>query len=101
MLGLRETATGVADEAMVDGPAPLTFAIREGWKAVTLDVGGALPEVLRLRKKTGGFFDSQFVHYVRSLATGDFGVSTEHSLPRRLRAAAKATRRMRRISLSL
>ena len=81
VLGLRETATGVTDEAMVDGPAPLTFAIREGWKAVTLDVGGALPEVLRLRKKSGGFFDSQFVHYVRSLATGDFGISTEHSLP--------------------
>jgi len=81
VLGLRETATGVTDEAMVDGPAPLTFAVREGWKAVTLDVGGSLPEVLRLRKKAGGFFDSQFVHYVRSLATGDFGVSTEHSLP--------------------
>ena len=81
VLGLRETATGVTDEAMVDGPAPLTFAVREGWKAVTLDVGGSLPEFLRLRKKAGGFFDSQFVHYVRSLATGDFGVSTEHSLP--------------------
>jgi peptide/nickel transport system permease protein len=81
LLGLRERATGAEDEALVDGPAPLTFAVREGWAAVSVDVGGALPETLRLEKKNAGFFDSQFVHYLSSLARGDLGVSTEHSLP--------------------
>ncbi|MEI7902192.1 MAG: ABC transporter permease [bacterium] len=81
LLGLRETATGLTDEALLDGPAPLTFAVREGWKAVTVDVGGALPPALRLEKKTEGFFDSQFIHYSMALLTGDFGVSTEYNLP--------------------
>lgn len=81
LVGLRESATGETDEALIDGPAPLTFSIREGWKAVTLDVAGALPEALRLEKKSGGFFDSQFVHYMRALFRGDFGLSTEHNLP--------------------
>ena len=81
LLGLRESASGAEDEALVDGPAPLTFAVREGWAAVSLDVGGALPASLRLEKRNGGFFDSQFVLYVVSLLKGDLGVSTEHSLP--------------------
>lgn len=81
LLGLRERATGAEDEALVDGPAPLTFVIREGWKAVSLDAGGALPEVLRLEKGNGGFLDSQFAHYLSALARGDMGVSTEHNLP--------------------
>lgn len=81
LLGLKETATGLSDEAMLDGPAPLTFAVREGWKAVTLEVGGALPPALHLRKKTAGYFDSQFIHYGKALLTGDFGVSTEYNLP--------------------
>jgi len=81
LLGLRETATGEADEALVDGPAPLTFAIREGWKASSLDVGGALPQTIVLEKKGSGFFDSQFVRYVTSLLKGDLGVSSEHGLP--------------------
>jgi peptide/nickel transport system permease protein len=80
-LGLREGATGAEDEALVDGPPPLTFAVREGWKAVSVAVGGQLPETVRLEKKNGGFFDSQFAHYLVSLAKGDFGVSTEHNLP--------------------
>jgi peptide/nickel transport system permease protein len=29
----------------------------------------------------GGFFDSQFVHYLSALARGDLGVSTEHQRP--------------------
>ena len=28
LIGLRESATGTTDEALVDGPAPLTFAVR-------------------------------------------------------------------------
>lgn len=81
LLGLRESATGVEDQALIDGPPPLTFAVREGWKAVSLDVGGALPENLVLEKGNRGRFDSQFVHYCLSLAKGDFGVSTEYGLP--------------------
>jgi len=81
LLGLRESATGAADEALVDGPAPLTFAVREGWTAVSLDVGNSLPATLRLEKKSGGLCDSQFVHYVASLLRGDLGLSTEHNLP--------------------
>ena len=81
LIGLRESATGAEDEALVDGPAPVTFAIREGWKAVSLDVGGALPGTFVLEKGNGGRFDSQFVHYCLSLAKGDFGVSTEYGLP--------------------
>ncbi len=81
LLGLSENATGLTDEAMLDGPAPLTFSVREGWKAVTLEVGGALPPEIRLEKRTGGYFDSQFVHYSRALLTGDFGISTEYNLP--------------------
>jgi peptide/nickel transport system permease protein len=80
-LGLRERATGAEDEALVDGPPPLTFAVREGWTAVSVAIGGQLPDTLRLEKKNGGFFDSQFVHYLAALARGDFGVSTEHNLP--------------------
>ena len=80
-LGLREPATGKTDEAILDGPAPLTFSVRQGWKAATLDVGGTLPKTLRLEKKNSGFFDSQFFNYCRALATGDFGVSTEYGIP--------------------
>ena len=81
LLGLREIATGSTDEAMLDGPAPLTFGVREGWTAVTLEVGGVLPAVVRLEKKTCGYFDSQFIHYGKALLTGDFGTSTEYNLP--------------------
>ncbi len=81
VLGLRESATGAEDEALVDGPAPLTFSVRDGWKAFALDVGGALPDVLRLEKSNKGRFDSQFVHYCVALAKGDFGVSTEYGQP--------------------
>jgi peptide/nickel transport system permease protein len=81
LLGLRERATGAEEEARVDGAAPLTFAVREGWTAASVGIGGTLPETVRLEKKNGGFFDSQFTHYLTALAKGDFGVSTEHSLP--------------------
>ena len=81
VLGLRESASGKTDEALLDGPAPLTFSVREGWKAMTLDVGGPLPSALRLEKKNAGFFDSQFFNYCRALASGNFGVSTEYGIP--------------------
>lgn len=80
-LGLRESATGAEDEALVDGPPPLTFAVRDGWKAVRLEVGGTMPDVLSLEKGTAGFWDSQFVHYLTALLKGDLGVSTEYNLP--------------------
>ena len=81
LVGLQEVATGVSDEALIDGPAPLTFAVRDGWKAVTLEVGGALPPSFLLEMQTGGYFDSQFIHYCKALLTGDFGVSTEYNQP--------------------
>ncbi len=81
LIGLRESATGMTEDAMIDGPAPLTFAVREGWRVVSLDVGGALPSVIRLRRRTAGLFDSQFMRYLLSLARGDLGVSSEHNLP--------------------
>jgi len=81
LLRIRETATGEADEAMFDGPAPLSFSVREGWKAVALDVGGPLPPVLRLDKRSRGFFDSQFINYGKALLRGDFGVSSEYGIP--------------------
>jgi peptide/nickel transport system permease protein len=81
LIGLREGTTGAEDEALVDGLSPVTFRVREGWKAVTLDVGGALPETLLLEKGNRGRFDSQFVQYCVSLAKGDFGISTEYGLP--------------------
>lgn len=80
-VGLRNLASGAEDEALVDGPAPLTFAVREGWKAVSLQAGGALPRTLRLEKRNAGAFDSQFVRYGVALAKGDFGVSSEYGLP--------------------
>ena len=80
-IGLRESATGAEDEALVDGPPPLAFVVREGWKAVSLEVGGALPSKLVLEKGNGGRFDTQFVRYCVSLAKGDFGDSTEYGLP--------------------
>lgn len=80
LLGLQASATGAKDEAMVDGTAPLTFAVREGWEAVTMDVGGELPQVLHLEKKSGGFFDSQLVQFSKALLTGDFGVSSEYNM---------------------
>ena len=81
LLGLREHATGVTDEALVDGVAPVTFTVREGWSAASLDVGGVLPDRLRLEKRNMGFFDSQFIHYLTSLLKGDLGISTENNLP--------------------
>ena len=81
VLGLRESSTGAADEAMLDGPVPLVFSVREGWKAVSLGVGGPLPPVLRLQKKNAGFFDSQFVSYGKALVCGDFGLSAEYGVP--------------------
>ncbi len=81
LLGLRESATGTTDEALIDGPSPLTFTVRKGWTAATLDVGGTLPAALRLEKKNAGWSDSQFLNYLRSLARGDFGLSTEYGLP--------------------
>ena len=81
LLGLRERATGEDDQMLVDASAPLEFEVPEGWAAVSADVGGALPDALRFEKKNGGFFDSQFTHYLAALAKGDFGVSTEYNLP--------------------
>ena len=81
LIGLRESATGTTDEALVDGPAPLTFAVREGWTAVTLDVEGVTAPRVRLEKGNRGLFDSQFVHYLTSLARGDLGQSIEYRLP--------------------
>ena len=81
LIGLRESATGTTDEALVDGPAPLTFAVREGWTAVTLDVEGVTASRVRLEKGNRGLFDSQFIHYLTSLARGDLGQSIEYRLP--------------------
>lgn len=81
LLGLREIATGAEDAALIDGPPPLTFGVREGWKAVSLEVGGALPEAVVLEKENAGRFDTQFVHYCASLFKGDLGDSTEYGLP--------------------
>lgn len=81
LLGLRESATGATDEALSDGPSPLTFTVREGWKVETLDVSGELPATFRLEKGGAGFFDSQFVAYGRALLRGDFGVSAEYGIP--------------------
>lgn len=81
LLGLRDLASGAEDEALVDGPAPLTFSVREGWKAVSLQVGGALPPTLQLEKRNAGAFDSQFIRYCADLAQGNFGVSSEYGLP--------------------
>jgi len=81
LVGLREIATGETDEALVDGPAPLTFAVREGWQAVSLQAGAALPRIIRLEKRNDGAFDTQFFRYCAALAQGDFGVSSEYGLP--------------------
>ena len=81
LLGLRSSAAGEADEAMLDGPAPTVFTVREGWKAASLDVGGPLPPVLRLQKKNAEFLDSQFFRYGKALVCGDFGLSAEYGVP--------------------
>ncbi len=81
LLGLRDNTSGEEEEVLVDGPAPLTFAVREGWKAVTLDVSAADAGRLRIEKKNAAWFDSQFINYVLSLLRGDLGYSTEHRLP--------------------
>ncbi len=81
LIGLRDAASGEDEEALVDGPAPLTFAVREGWKAVTLDVGVADAVSLRLERKNGGWLDSQFMNYLKTLCKGDLGYSAEHNLP--------------------
>ena len=81
VLGLLQSTTGETDQVMVDGSSPITFSIREGWKAETIDVGDTLPAVVKLEARTAGFFDSQLVHYLRLLVQGDFGLSTEHNRP--------------------
>jgi len=81
LVGLRDTVSGAEDEALLDGPAPLTFAVREGWKAVALEVSAADADRLRIEKKNAAWFDSQFVNYMRALIRGDLGYSTEHNLP--------------------
>ncbi|MDD4102564.1 MAG: ABC transporter permease [Kiritimatiellae bacterium] len=81
LVGLRDTVSGNEEEVLVDGPAPLTFAVRDGWKAVTLDVRAADAGKLRLEKKNGAWLDSQFVNYVRAVLKGDLGYSAEHNQP--------------------
>ncbi len=81
LLGLREAVTGEAEEVLVDGTAPLTFAVREGWKAVTLGAVTVDDGKLRLEKQNNGLLDSQFFNYVRALFRGDLGYSAEHNQP--------------------
>lgn len=81
LLHLQETSTGQTDEALLDGPSPLDFTVREGWKAVTLHASNVTDKVLKLEKKNKHAFDSQFVHYCLSLLKGDLGMSTEYQQP--------------------
>jgi len=81
LVGLRDNVSGAEEEALLDGPAPLTFTVREGWKAVALDVDVNDADRFLIEKKNAAWFDSQFVNYMRALIRGDLGYSTEHNLP--------------------
>ena len=77
----RDSQTGTTISSSIEKNAPATFTVSSTMVPVSVAVGGALPDVLHLEKKNGGFFDSQFVHYLAMLAKGDFGISTEYNLP--------------------
>jgi len=56
----------------------LSFAVPEGWHATELRLIGAVPDRLRLRRRTDGFFDSQLCHFLGGLARGDLGMSADY-----------------------
>ncbi|MBO7654727.1 MAG: ABC transporter permease [Kiritimatiellae bacterium] len=81
-LQFEEIDTGKTDDALIDGLAPLTFTVRQGWRVTAVDAG-KLPASgrIRLEKRNAAWWDSQFVNYVSALLRGDLGVSSEHHLP--------------------
>ncbi len=78
---LRAVADGAEREVRAEGRAPVSVEVPEGWRAARLEVGGALPDVLRLGRRNAGLWDTQFFHYCRALACGDLGVSSELHQP--------------------
>jgi peptide/nickel transport system permease protein len=81
LLHLQESATGQTDDVLLDGPPPLDFTVREGWRAVALYASKANDTMLKLEKKNRHLLDSQFVNYCLSLLKGDLGMSTEYQQP--------------------
>jgi len=72
-------ARGVcADGTVLTAPGD-ELTVPEGRTLAMLTVAGTEP--VRLRRRTAGFWDSQFTHYVGSLLRGDFGESTEYGIP--------------------
>lgn len=69
------------DDALIDGPGPIEFTVREGWKATKVEVARPTGKKMTLEKRNAGWWDSQFVNYVWALLRGDLGMSSEHQLP--------------------
>jgi peptide/nickel transport system permease protein len=81
LIHLQEDATGVTDDVMLDGPAPLDFTIRDGWKAVSLQASKVTGKVFALQKKNSHWLDSHFFNYCWDLLRGNLGFSTEYQQP--------------------
>jgi len=56
----------------------VVFTVPAEQRAAALVVTGATPESMRLRKRTGHFFDSQLCRFLSGLGRGDLGTSAEY-----------------------
>jgi len=81
LIHLQEDATGVTDDVLVDGPSPVDFTIREGWKVASLQASKVAGKVFKLEKKNNHWLDSQFMNYCWDLLRGNLGFSTEYQQP--------------------
>ena len=82
IIRLKAVDGGESDEVMIDEPkGMIIWSVREGWKATGISVSRALPDKISIEKKNDQIFDSQFVHYLTSLLSGDLGVSSEYKIP--------------------
>jgi peptide/nickel transport system permease protein len=83
---LRNVDDGMARTHEIAGVAhggawQAEFVVADGWRAAAVEITGNAPKNVQLRRRTNGFFDSQFVHFVGGLMRGDFGKSAEYDQP--------------------
>ncbi|MEI8243369.1 MAG: ABC transporter permease [bacterium] len=72
------TATNMIAGAARAGDWQAVFTVPDAQRATALVVAGALPETVRLRRRTAHFFDSQLCHFFAGLLRGELGTSAEY-----------------------
>ena len=82
-LTLQSTESGaLVTNALVgvnrSGVWQTVFKVPESQRGAALTLAAPVAGVVRLRKRTGSFFDSQLCHFLADLARGEFGSSAEY-----------------------